>query len=123
MAISEVVVDTSSIIFGMQNRKNIFGILESELSGSRIYISKGVVKELKEISAEHTKRGRAALASLAVLREGRVGIKGDTKMPDEWMHSLPVENITFVTNDTDLWRRLKRQGKRVLKLSISGKLL
>ncbi len=116
-------IDTSSIIFAMQNRKDIFSITRTVFPGCEICVSQGVISELRRISFGKTKKGRNAATGLLALHHNNISIERDKQLPDEWMANASSNGHIFVTNDTKLWHILKSQGKRAAKLSIDGRIV
>ena len=67
METREVLVDTSSILFGFANKRNVFESLGDSMPGYMPVISKGVVRELEKFSNSRTNRRPGAAAALAYI--------------------------------------------------------
>lgn len=114
------IVDTSSIIFALSNRKNVFEALKSR--GYTPCISRGITRELRGMSLG---RGRnASLARIALLEVKAKGINiyPANYYPDKWILSAASRHSgsMVVTNDTALARKLVGLGIGVLKVSKEG---
>lgn len=121
---AETIVDTSSILFGIGNRKDVFAAVSIAFPSSRISISKGVMAELKGISHNMGKRGKEAKTSLELLKRKYKNIKvyDNSTNVDQWIlgKALADADCVVVTNDTALSKQIKSKGIRCLKLTRSG---
>ncbi len=118
-----VLVDTSSIIFAMHNRKDIFSITKAVFPDRTVCVSEGVVSELKRISTIRSKKGREAAAGLRSVFHNNIPVEDDEQRPDDWMVEINSARCIFLTNDTKLWHRLKAAGKQAMKISVDGRIV
>lgn len=122
MLACKVFIDTSSIIFGFENRANVFGALSMQLPACKPTISKGILKELNKISFNKGRKGASAKASLREINAIKPEIDRNDSSGDEWLLGV-AENIKgakIITNDSKLARSLKSLGASVLKLGKDG---
>ena len=118
---ARVIIDTSSILYGISFRKDIFAIAAMRFPGSTMIISKGVLRELSGISKGNGRRGADAMAALALIRVKNVKVDTDSGTADSWaLRSARHNNFIVITNDTALLRRIKQINPNVFKLSKSG---
>ncbi|MDE1857228.1 MAG: hypothetical protein KGH98_04085 [Candidatus Micrarchaeota archaeon] len=119
-----VIVDTSSMLFGFSNGKDVFGLAMSRFGGSRIVISSGVLRELRGIARNEGRRGAAAKAALKAVSLHRPMVSRASGSVDAWIEAEAndYKDAVVITNDTELLKRLKRRRASVLlfKLSRSG---
>lgn len=115
-------VDTSSIIFGFENRKSVFESISEDLPGAEPEVSKGIISELNRISDRRGKKGAAASAALNEISAKKVKISNISDYPDSWIarEARLHPEIAVVTNDTKLARSIR--GVMVLKMSRNGML-
>ncbi|MCL5262342.1 MAG: hypothetical protein M1390_00675 [Candidatus Marsarchaeota archaeon] len=119
-----VIVDTSSILFGLAHRKDVLGIAERSLPGFTPLISSGVIRELRHHSLNKGAKGASARAALSILKLKKIRVDNTSGDVDSWILRKAVSEAgsLVVTNDTPLLRKLRLSGVRVMKLSKSGKL-
>jgi rRNA-processing protein FCF1 len=120
--VNYLIVDTSSIIFGFSYKNDVFGILAREFPGSKILISAGIINELSGISQNLGKRGASAKLAIKSLRFKKIDVDNSTRSVDSWIYekSQKYPRITVITNDTELYKKLKTSDIKVLKLTKSG---
>jgi rRNA-processing protein FCF1 len=120
----EAVIDTSSIIFGLGNGRDIFDSVKNRFPGFRILISEGVLRELDGIAHGTGKRGECAKTAIELIKRKYKNIKVDdnTGNVDEWIlaKSLACAECVFVTNDTALYRKVNAHGAMCFKLARNG---
>ncbi|MGC8699633.1 MAG: PIN domain-containing protein [Candidatus Micrarchaeia archaeon] len=115
----EIAVDTSSILFGYENKIDIFDVLK--LMGYRPIISEGVIMELEKMaSSSSRKRGYAKLA-LEKIKKKDIGLEESKEYVDDWLKKKAME-MPVCTNDTKLKRALKEKGAKVFTLARNGKI-
>ena len=117
-----VIIDTSSILFGLANRKSAIDAVRSEL-GERVLVSKGIISELSSISTRKGTRGAEAKAALWELSLKKIKIEANSKYPDLWIKQSVAnpEIAAVVTNDTKLASAIKSKIL-VFKLFREGRL-
>ncbi len=117
-----VLIDTSSIIFSVQNKNDIFESINLRFPLYVQMVSEAVVSELKKISSGNSSKSRAAKVGLRMIKIKK--IKVDTKVgyADLWMleNAKKDDRNIFVTNDIALFRALKSLHKRSFKISKQG---
>ncbi len=116
------IIDTSSILFGISIRKDIFESVRAKFPKSVPLVSRGVLRELGMISKNKGARGASAGAALALVKAKRVKVEPNAAYVDSWISSAAARyiNSIVVTNDTALFRKLRGAGTNVFRLSKSG---
>ena len=116
-----VILDTSSIIFGLSNNRNVFSLLSERFPGSVICISHGILNEIQGIASGRTRYAKNAKAALALIKgQGSISIAGSRAYPDRWITESAGSGSIVCTNDTALKRELKRKGIAAVSISRSG---
>jgi len=116
-----VIVDTSSILFGIESKKDALEIAEEI---GRVVLPKSAIIELEKIAKGPGSKGTYAKTALGIIRQKRqIKIIASRGNVDSWILKNASRLGAFVvTNDTALARKLKIEGIRVFKLARSGKL-
>ena len=117
-----IIVDTSSILFGFEYKKDVFQIIDDKFYGSVIAISKGVISELAGISHKNGKSGAIARFALLVLKSKKLKVYNINTNVDNWILRSSRKSDIVVTNDTELSMHLRVKGIHVLKLTKNGTL-
>lgn len=116
-----VVVDTSSIIFGLSNKIDVFERIPEELN-CKVVVSEGIVNELKKIgtgSGKFSKFGKVAIDLLKT--NNKVKLVNDEEYVDNWIIDMAMKNgYKVCTNDIKLKKELKEMGIRAFSLSRNG---
>ncbi len=116
-----IIVDTSAIVFAMENRKDIFDSIEERMPGARILISNGIVEELEMIAASGNENRKSAKMALALLVKHNIDALKDHSYVDDWIVKESVKRSCVVcTNDIELKSRLKNAKIEVLSVSAMG---
>lgn len=117
-----VIVDTSSIVFGLSKKHDVFSAIEERFPGCSIRISQGILNEIKGIAKGNGRYAKSAKVALELIKNGKnMDIDTSRKYPDDWM----LENAsgtTICTNDAALKKELRKRGAKVLSISINGML-
>ncbi|MCL5430530.1 MAG: hypothetical protein M1504_03580 [Candidatus Marsarchaeota archaeon] len=117
-----VIIDTSSILFGFKYRKDVFDIARYKLTGSKLMISRGVLRELNRLSQNKGKKGATARAALLTIKYKKIEIDNNNAVVDKWILSVArkLAGPVVITNDTELSMRLKALDVKCLKLTRDG---
>ncbi len=116
-----IVIDTSSIIFGLSNGKDAFKAANESADGYVPIISKGIINELKEISERGSKFSKFANTALLLIIEWRIDIVNNQSAVDDWIaEAAKKEGYAVCTNDMELKRALKKARIRVFSITRSG---
>ncbi len=119
----EVLVDTSSILFGFVNKRNVFESLRDSMPDHMQIISKGVVRELEKFANSKMKMRPEAAIALAYITSSNIHIDDSSEYVDAWIEKRSEKNGSAVcTNDIKLKRGLKSVGVNVVSISRSGKI-
>ena len=116
-----IIVDTSAIIFAIENRKDIFASIEEYMPGSQILISNGIMEELEMISASRNENRKAAKAALALLAKHNIKALKDHTYVDDWIvRESRMRKCAVCTNDAELRKKLKAEKIKVVSVSWNG---
>lgn len=118
------ILDTSSILFGFSNMKDTFEIVKERFPGRGILVSKGVLRELAGISLNRGRRGTSARAALEAIRYKKIEVDNDNKDVDPWVVAAArrYPHSVVITNDTELYKKLKNINIESFKLTKDGHL-
>ncbi|MCL5101883.1 MAG: hypothetical protein M1544_00800 [Candidatus Marsarchaeota archaeon] len=119
-----VIIDTSSMLFAMENRKSAVDEVERKFSGLKILVSAGLIGELAGIGSGSGKRAARARSCIDILKLKNVEVDKNKGNVDRWILRRAKENDVYcvVTNDTELFNKLRYKHVAVFKLSRSGML-
>jgi rRNA-processing protein FCF1 len=119
----QIILDTSSIIFGISKKIDPFKAVMDEFPGAKIVLLSGVERELSGIGSSGKRNGRYAKYALKVIGKIRLKTTASQGNVDAWIlkNAEPGKHVVC-TNDTVLRRRLRSKGVTVLSISTSGKL-
>ena len=117
----QIIVDTSSILFGFSNKVDVFSKADEQL-GLTPVISKGVVKELTLLSTGKGANSKNAKLALSIIKHHGIKAEDDESYVDRWILNSSTAFKNVCTNDTKLRRELKARGITVYTLSRDGTL-
>lgn len=117
-----IIVDTSSIIFALSNKRDVFSAAKEQFPESRIMISKGVIRELDALGKGGGKDSRHARLAIALLsKHADITVQDDASYVDGWILSeAPRLKALVCTNDTGLRKLLKQKGVNTVTVSKGG---
>lgn len=118
----QVLIDTSSIVFGFSYNRNVFETAKREFSGYELTVSKGIIKELNRLSMNKGSKGLRARVALLELKAKKINVDNISVYADKWIldKALKNRNYIVITNDTILARKLSLSKVKVYKISKSG---
>lgn len=117
----EILLDTSSIIFGLANKIDTFQILKESFPTYRITIPLGVIRELKGFAKGKKKEKLQAKIGLALLEKYKIHVVKNNEYVDNWIFkNADNTDVIVCTNDVELKHRLKETGAKTISLSRSG---
>ncbi len=119
MTLGGIILDTSSILFALSNKVDIFIAAREELSLDPV-ISLGVVRELRRISKSAKVSSKAANVALELIKKREEAVVPDNQYVDDWILSAAGKYEGVCTNDTKLRRALRANGVKVYAVSRSG---
>ena len=115
----KAILDTSSIIFAIENRMDPFDFLKEQYCIDEIIINKGILNELKHLA--DTKRrisGYAKIAIELIKKHKNISIINNNESGDSFIKSYAKKGIIIFTND----KRLKKEVKeKATVITISRK--
>ena len=119
-----VIIDTSSILFGIRYKKDVFKIAGEKYPIRKQLISIGVMSELEKIASYKGMKANEARIALKILRHKNLKVDNKTEYVDFWILDAASKNAgsLVITNDTKLFKNLKSKGIEAKKLSKSGEL-
>ena len=112
-----IIIDTSSMLFGLRYNKNIFELIKTKyLSNYKIIISKGILNELTYLSKYNSELALNAKAAIQIINsltqtQSKVFIYEKSSINvDSWIlrASRKFDNSIIITNDTKLAEELKK---------------
>jgi rRNA-processing protein FCF1 len=117
-----VIIDTSSIVFGLSNRKDVFETASNTLPRTKPLISKGIINELTKISKNRGRKGASARVALQLIHSRGIRVERSEAGADIWILTFSKihRDTVVITNDSTLARRLKSIGVQTLKVTKSG---
>ncbi len=117
-----VIIDTSAILFGFSNRRDVFEIARMRFGAAALLISRGVLSELSGISLNKGAKGKSARMALEAIKYKKIRVDNIGSNVDAWIHSKALESkhTVVITNDTELYNILRSAGVSCLKLTRQG---
>ena len=117
-----VIIDTSSILFGIRFKKDVFDAAQLTIPKCVIVASKGIMDELDGIKENGGRRGGEARIALSLLKRHKVYIDKSREYPDSWIRKTAAKykNSIVITNDTALLKKIGSAGGRAMRLSMGG---
>ena len=118
-----IIIDTSSIIFGLSNGKDVFKAVREQKYGYAAMVSEGIMRELENIKSKGGRYGRYAGPATALIARYGIRISADSSPVDSWILEEAWRNgYAVCTNDSELKRRLRAVGVRAFSIARSGRL-
>jgi rRNA-processing protein FCF1 len=117
-----LIIDTSSIIFGFLNKKDVFAAARRDYPSYNILISTGILTELSRIARNSGVKGSGAKTAIEALKFKKVNVDNNIGSVDSWIYERSREypHSVVITNDTELYKRLKSVNIKCLKLTKAG---
>ena len=115
----EIIIDTSSILFAVANKADIFEAAYGHL-GLIPVISTGIVTELRNISAGPGPRKKQAIVAIKIIEKHSVKTYQNDKYVDSWILEASKHIKSVCTNDVKLRRLLLENEIKVYTMSKSG---
>ncbi|MGA3020939.1 MAG: PIN domain-containing protein [Candidatus Micrarchaeales archaeon] len=118
-----IIVDTSSILFGVAKRIDVFEKIKEEFPRYKIVMPSGVMDELKGIGKGRRKESINARYALKMLKDKDVEIVQSGYEVDGWIvKNAAAMGCEVCTNDAELRKRLRAEGVRIVSLGLGGSL-
>ncbi len=119
----EVILDTSSMLFGIRNNKDAFQLVEEAFADAHIIVSRSIVKELEALAKTGKSEGREAKTALELMGKHNVVTVESTAYADSFIVDEARKRMCYVcTNDTELKKRLRAEGIRAFSIGRDGRL-
>lgn len=116
-----IILDTSSILFGLSNNSNVLQAVKESLPDYKILVSNGIINELKKIGSGRRKSKGNAKVALSMLKMGGIEISEEKAEVDSWIMKEAVsKGYSVCTNDIKLKSALKAKGVRTFSITRSG---
>jgi rRNA-processing protein FCF1 len=120
--IKRIIVDTSSILFGLSKKIDVFEAVTDQMPDYEPIISTGIIAELEKLASTKRKNSRDAKIALMLIKAAEPEIIKDKTPVDKWIIDEAADTGAYVcTNDSRLRGQLKNRHINVLTLSISGR--
>ena len=117
-----MIIDTSSLVFGFANGKNIIEAALQRFPKMELLVSRSLIGELEGISTNKGKRGDAARLALLSIKAKKVKVDNSEENVDEWILDTASKNsgCIVVTNDGGLFKRLEGAGLKPFRARRNG---
>jgi rRNA-processing protein FCF1 len=116
-----IILDTSSIVFAVSNKKEILTSANDAFIGYSILISRGILRELHELAKGRGKYSGSANAALKILEKASIEISPEVGYVDDWIVAeWEKRKCVICTNDVDLKKRLRSEGATVVSVTRAG---
>ncbi len=117
-----MIIDTSSILFSISNKKDIFAAAENSFPGTTIIISKGIMREISRHAKGRGKiAGPAGFAVLIIGQKTGLHIEKDAGYVDAWIvREWRKRHCIVCTNDRKLKKELSDEGAHVVSFTRAG---
>ncbi len=117
-----IIIDTSSIIFGFEYKKNVFDSVKEAFPSYKVLISEGIIRELTGIASGKGRKGGSAKIALEAIGHAAMETDPSGESVDAWIiaKAKGAPESIVVTNDTELYKKLKSTNIKCLKLTKSG---
>ena len=117
-----VIVDSSSILFALSNKVDLFEKIAGRFPDLRACVPSGVVRELGEIANGRRRESTHARIGLEIIGKSGIEIIRSSGYVDDWIVKNSRKTDIVCTNDTELRRRLKARGIIATSISRGGRL-
>jgi rRNA-processing protein FCF1 len=120
----EIIIDTSSLLFSVKNKCDIILKVSQQFNNAQIAISDGILRELKGLSSGNSNLSIIAKTTMEILKNKKVKVYNNNEYVDQWIYNHALENKTqgigqvIVTNDTEIYNRIKSEKITVKKSTI-----
>ncbi|MDE1767813.1 MAG: hypothetical protein KGH67_02275 [Candidatus Micrarchaeota archaeon] len=118
---NRIILDTSSILFALSNKIDLFKKVEEQLSYEPV-VSAGVIKELSKMAESRQKNSKYASVALLLIKRYNVKVENNDDYVDRWILSSAKAFQNVCTNDIKLKRQLSSQGVNTYSISRGGSL-
>lgn len=117
----EIILDTSSIVFGFSNNMDIFDSLSQDLQYKPL-ISTAILDELEILGKSRKRDGKFAKIALLSMKRRNIEAQKSTLPVDKWIIETSKERKCVVcTNDSRLKRILVSRGIKAVSFTRDGK--
>ena len=114
----KVIIDTSSILFAIENKKDPFDIIFDKFGEVSIILNKGIINEIKKI--KNSKRKISSIAAIAldlIKKHKNISIINNNESGDIFIIKNAEQVDLIVTNDKKLKEIIRKRGIRVYSIS------
>lgn len=113
----QVLIDTNFLFIPFRFKIDVFSEIKNIIGEYEAVLSNIIVRELEGLASGSGKHAREAKLALSMLRQKNIRIVETQTPADEWIYDYAVENKAIVaTNDSELAKKLKKQGIKVIVL-------
>ena len=118
-----VLIDTSSLLFGIEKGMDLFEIIRFDMPGTQVVVPRPVLRELEGMQTERGKRGMHARIALELIEKNSKTVAESNENADDAILAISSEmGCAVVTNDSELRKRLRAKNVRVFTLAMDKKL-
>ncbi len=114
-----IIIDTSSILFGLSINFDAFKAAETRLC-LRPCVSKGVLRELSGIARSRKSNRKYASVAISLIKKYNVKVYPDAGHVDNWILKSAHDIKNICTNDTRLRMKLRHAGIKPYTISMDG---
>jgi rRNA-processing protein FCF1 len=120
----QVLLDTNILFVPFRFRVDIFAGIEEMLSEPwEAVVSSRIIRELRRVAQRKGRHAIEAKLALSMLEKKQVKIIASEMPVDEWLFSYAKEHgAVVVTNDSELIKKLKKNGIKVLVLRAKARI-
>ena len=113
----KILLDTNFILDTLRYKLN-FSIFQEFDENAELFISSGILREIRSIANRKTKEGRLAIVALKLIESGQVKVVESLKkeVDEDLIYLAKKEGFIVATNDKDLKEKLKKENVRVVCL-------
>lgn len=119
----EVILDTNFFLLPYSNGIDIIGEIKGLLSDNSTFIvSTQIIKELNNLNNPGVSLGLQVLNKL--IDSGEIKVIESNVFVDDWIvkYVTPKTNVIVCTNDSNLRKRIKPKGGRIISLRTNRRL-
>ncbi|MEM5766320.1 MAG: PIN domain-containing protein [Candidatus Aenigmatarchaeota archaeon] len=117
----KVFIDTNFLVDLIRFRIDIEKISEL-VSGYKLFVLSSNIFELKKIARNRGESGKLAKAALKLIKLKKINILKIEEDPDKAFLNLADKNTIIATNDSELRKKLKKNGIKTIYLRGNKKL-
>jgi len=113
----KILLDTNFIL-NILRYKVDFSVFQDLEEKAELFVSSGILREIRSIANKRTKEGRLAMVALKLIENGQIKVVQSFKkeVDEDLIYLAKKEGFIVATNDKDLKEKLKKENVRVICL-------